>query len=124
MALHANIVDSRCDMVGIGGGIVICLMAGEAIGRYIGIVTRYMTLVAVVDGMTLGERKAGMVKYGRRPPWHGGMALHANIVDSRCDMVGIGGGIVISFMAGEAIGRHIGIVACIVTLIAIIDRMT
>ena len=63
-----------------------------------------MALVAVIDSMTLGKREAGMFKNGRFPSWHGCMALHANIVNSGCDMVWIGGGIVISLVAGEALG--------------------
>jgi hypothetical protein len=35
-------------MVGSGGGIVIGLMAGEAIGRYIGIVALNMAKIAVI----------------------------------------------------------------------------
>ncbi len=124
MALHANIVDSGREVVGIGGGIVIRFMACEAIGGHIGIVARNVTLVAVIDGMTLGERKACVIKDGRFPTRHGGVALHANIVDSCREMVGIGGGIVICLMAGEAIGGHIGVVSRNVTLVAVVDGMS
>ena len=61
---------------------------------------------------------------GRLPSWHRGVALHANIVNSRREVVGIGGGVVIHLMTGETIGRHIGIVARYMTLITIIDGVT
>ncbi len=75
MALHANIVDSGREVVGIGGGVVIRLMTGEAIGGHIGIVARNVTLVAVIDGMTLGQRKARMIKSCRGPARHSAMAF-------------------------------------------------
>jgi hypothetical protein len=123
VALHANIVNSGWEMIGIGSGIVIRFMTGEAICGYIGIFTRDMTLVAVVDGMTLGEWKAGMIKSGRLPPGHGGMTLHANIVNSGNKVVGIGCGIVFHLMTWETLCGYIGIVTRIVTFIAIIDGM-
>ena len=99
VALNADIVNSGGDVVGICGGIVIRLMAGEAICGHIGIVARNMTLVAVIDGMALGERKTCMIKNSRFPAGHSGVALHADIVNSGSDVVGIGGCIVISLMA-------------------------
>ena len=61
---------------------------------------------------------------GRCPAGHGGVAFHANIVNSRREVVGIGGGVVIGLMTGETIGRHIGIVARHMTLTTIIDGVT
>ena len=58
VALHANIVNPRREVVRIGGGVVIGLMTGETLGRHIGIVTRYMTLLTIIDRMPLGQRKA------------------------------------------------------------------
>ncbi len=54
MAFHTNIVNSGREMVGIGGRIVVRLMARETIGRHIGIIARNMALVTVINGMTLG----------------------------------------------------------------------
>ena len=65
-----------------------------------------------------------MVKNSRLPSGHGGVALHANVVNSGDEVVGIGGGIVIRLMAGETLGRHIGIIAWNVTLVAVIQGMT
>ncbi len=87
VTLHANVVNSCGDVVGIGGGIVIRLMAGETLCRRVGKISRNMTLAAIIDGMTLGQGKACVIKDGGLPSWHGGVALHANVVNSRrrCD---------------------------------------
>ena len=111
-------------MVWIGGGIVIGLMAGETLCRHIGIVGWIVALVAIIDRMTKGQRKIYMFKFCRCPSGHGGMALHTNIIDPGNQMVGIGGSIVIGLMAGETLGRYIGIVIQIMTLITISDCMT
>ncbi len=124
VALHADDVNSGCDVVGIGGGIVIGLMARETLCRHVGIVTRIVTLVTVIDQMALGQRKAGMVKNGRLPARHGGVALHANVTNSGGEVVGIGGGIVIGLMARETLRRHVGIVTRIMTLVAVGNGMT
>ncbi len=57
MALQTYVVNSSREMVGIGGRIIIRLMARETIGRYIGIIARNMALITIVDGMTLGQRE-------------------------------------------------------------------
>ena len=57
VTLHANIVNPRREVVRIGGGVVIGLMTGETLGRHIGIVTRHMTLITIIDGVTLGQRE-------------------------------------------------------------------
>ena len=61
---------------------------------------------------------------GRLPSGHGGVAFHANIFNSRREVLGIGGGIVIGLMAGETLCRHRGIVGRIMTLIAVSNGMT
>jgi len=124
VTIHANIVNPRRKVVGIGGGIVIRLMAGETLGRHIGIVCRIMTLIAVGNGMTNGQWEINMFKFSRLPSWHGGVTFHANIVNPRRKVIGIGGGIVIGLMAGETLGRHLGIVGRIMTLIAVGNGMT
>ena len=63
-------------------------------------------------------------EFGRLPAGHGGVALHANVVNSGSEVIGIGGGIVIRLMAGETFGRHVGIIARNMTLAAVIERMT
>ena len=60
---------------------------------------------------------------GGLPTRIGGVALHAHIVYSGGDVVWIGGGIVVTFMAREALGRYIGGIAGIMTQVTIIDRM-
>ena len=74
--------------------------------------------------MTLGQREAGMLKIAGFHPgmvvWH---SIQTLSISGR-EVVGIGGGIVVSLMTGETLGRHIGIVGWIMTLIAIIDRMS
>jgi hypothetical protein len=57
---------------------------------------------------------------GRFPSGHSGVTLHAHVVNSGRDMVGIGGGNVIGLMAGETIGRYTGIVALNMAKIAVI----
>ncbi len=99
MAFQTHIINSGCEMVGIGGRIVIRLMAGETIGRYIGIIARNMALIAIIDGMTLGQRKARMIKSCRGPARHGAMAFQTHIINSGREMVGIGGRIIVRLMA-------------------------
>ena len=65
-----------------------------------------------------------MFKDGGLPSWHGGVALHAHVVNSGRKVVGIGCGIVIRLMAGETLCRHIGIVSRNVTEVTIVDGVT
>ena len=58
VALHTNIVNAGCDMVRIGGGIIVRFMTGKAIARNIGIIARHMTGITIIDGMSLGQREA------------------------------------------------------------------
>jgi hypothetical protein len=83
-----------------------------------------MTLTAVIDRMALCQRKACMVKNGGFPPRHGGVALHTNIANSGCDVVGIGGGIVIGLMARETLCRCTGIIGASMTLITVKNSMS
>jgi len=60
--------------------------------------------LAVMLARVNGEKQGIMdSKFRWFPSWHGGMALHANVVNSGGEVVWIGGSIVISLMAGEAI---------------------
>ena len=110
VAFHANIINANRKVVGLGGGIVIRLMAGKTLCRHRGIVARIITLITVSNGMTKGQREIDMFKFGGLPSRHRSVAFHANIVNSCREVVGIGCGIVIGLMTGETLCRHRGIV--------------
>ena len=57
MTFHTYVGDSSRQVIGIAGGIIISLMAGKAIRRNTGIVSYIMTLIAILQIMTLCERK-------------------------------------------------------------------
>jgi len=76
---------------------------------------------AIVLSRIYGEKQSIMNgECSRFPSGHGGVTLHAYIVNSGREVVGVGGGIVIGLVAGETIGRYIGIIALNMAKIAVI----
>ncbi len=64
-------------MIGIGACVIVRLMARKTLCGHIGIITRIVAFIAIINGMALCKREKGMVKLGRPPTGLGGMALNA-----------------------------------------------
>ena len=73
----------------------------------VGAIAPFIVMFSRVYGEKLGIM---YWEISRVPSGHGGMAFQARGGDVRSKMIGIGRGIIIRFMTGEAICRNIGIV--------------
>ncbi len=106
-------------MIGIGGLVVIGLVAGNTFRGSIGIIPVYMTEIAIRKGVPAGERELAVVKCSRFPPGICGMALvtRGGILCGR--VIGIGGLVVIGLVAGNTFRGSIGIIPVDMTEIAI-----
>ena len=93
-------------MAWIGSGIIVLLVAGDAFSGDIGIITGGMATIAFNECMAFGQWKESIVhrEFGRFPARQGRVAFQAFGGDPCGQVVGIGGGVKIRLMAGEAFG--------------------
>ena len=97
--------ESRCGMGGVGGAVPVCLMAAVAGCGQGCVVVIGVALSAGQRSMCAGERECSVVVVeGRGAPAAGGVADGAVGGEAGGDVIGVGGAVEISLMAGVAGG--------------------
>ncbi len=107
MACSAGGGESRSDVVGIGGGVVLSFVARVAVGRRTCVDVIDVALGAGYSNVCAGKRECRFVVVEDSiGPRAGVVANGAGCGESSRDVIWIGGGGVLRLMAGVAIGRH------------------
>jgi hypothetical protein len=113
-----------CRVIGIGGLVVIVLVAGNTFTGSICVIPVDMAEIAIGKGMSAGERELCVVKRGGFPSRIRGVALVTRSRVLCCRVIGIGGLVVIILVAGNTFTGQSGIGTIGVTTIAFIDGMS
>ncbi len=115
VALVAGLREVRRHVIGIGGSLVVLQVAGRA-GRAVQVVIVVDVAIgagARRDRVQSGKREPGAVVIKRGiQPGAGAVALVAGLREVRCDVVGIGGSLVVLQVAGRA-GRAVQVVVVV-----------
>ncbi len=118
VALRTVGAEPCCSVIGVGGRIVLRLVAAIARGRLAVVDTIGMTGRARLISVCAGQREVGGVVIEIGIPVGGGMALLAVGGEAGRSVIGVGGGVVVRPVATVAIGRFAVVHAVGVTGVA------